>query len=782
MSNDALPGKAEFQLGQHSNMKLLPPLSSLLLPFTLAAQAPNTWHLLHEENADGGKRFARVLYSPKTQQHYLWGTGGKKPARNVYERYELESFSTASPAWSPAFPKAAKGKWTASNFPPFRIYGQSGPDGLKYDEGPRLQTVGGYNSVNRVSWWDFDGIPRPSPIHTFNMACYDSKRDRMLFYSDGQTFALDPATHSWTNLQARNAPYACKHVAWASLAYDPTKDRFLLFGGGLATNQQGGAPTWSYDCQANEWIRLELSAEPPLRCNAPIVYDPTTQSMAMFGGYNLSAGLNDTWVFDCKKEVWERKESNPSPPPMEAPTTVALGGGKVLVVGNDARKARLGHKWTSSAQKETWLYDIRANTWTPLDHTLKLQGYRWLTADKTSEPNTALLVAFGSKRQTYTFRYDPSAKPVELPGVPPGTSAHKYPEQADSLHDEPDTPKPNLQNLPPNTFVNANPPGLLISKTWSTAVMETDKGEVLYIGGGHSGYSGNDVARYSLDQNRWSLDQPPCFPPFLESTNAGIYGWAYNGMPFSQHTYLWYTYDPVSKKVVYLARPSIPDGVAVELPNCKIQGYNAKEHGYASWVYDPAKKKMHTPSFGRPFKNHWHLCVLGTPEGVFCAVTNELYRTDVSPDGQLDWQLVDKDFPKPPSPIKYHYEYQPLVHDTKRNRLIQLKGDKARVDVYARSLGNDSQWQLLPTTGQAAIGREAVYLPKHDAVLWLGDQLHLLDLATNQMHTLDIKLPKGLYGHECAFVHDPKRDVCVALIPEKFTGPMQTFLFRYEAE
>jgi flagellar biosynthesis/type III secretory pathway ATPase len=31
----------------------------------------------------------------------------------------------------------------------------------------------------------FDGIQRPSPILTFNMACWDSKRQQALYYSDG---------------------------------------------------------------------------------------------------------------------------------------------------------------------------------------------------------------------------------------------------------------------------------------------------------------------------------------------------------------------------------------------------------------------------------------------------------------------------------------------------------------------------------------------------------------------------------------------------------------------
>jgi len=761
----------------------------LLLLFGSSSIFANQWVLIDEEDADGGKQFSKAIFAESTKQIYLWGTGGKKPARNVYERYELERFDPAEPGWKPAFPKSAKGKWKADDFPPFRIYGQSGPDGLKYDEGPRLQTVGGYHAVNRVRWWDLDGIKRPSPIFTFNMGCYDSKRDRIIYYSDGQTFALNPKTNEWTDLSPKNHPITCKHVAWASLCYDPDKDRILLFGGGLATNPSGGAPTWFFDCEENKWEKHRGTQEPPLRCNSPIVYDEDTQSMVMFGGYDQSAGLNDTWVFDCKDDKWILKEPKRSPPPMEAPATASLGNGLVLVCGNDARKVRRAHQYTTSAQKETWVYDINSNLWTPVSDTLKLQSYRWLTACSGTKPNEVYLVAFGnSKRQTYTLRYNPDFPSIELPGAAPGAIAQKYPEQWKSLADAPE-PEPEkvaalLKDLPVNQFVDVAPPGMLISKTWSTAVMDTDRGEVIYIGGGHSGYSGNDVARYSIDNNRWTLDQPPRFPPFLEGTNAGIYGWSYGMMPFSQHTYIWYTYDPVSKQIVYMARPSIPDGVDVQVtddPKSTFE-YNARFHGYASWIYAPAKKKMHPPVFGRPFKNTWHLSLLGTPHGVFATTSGNTYKADVTPKGGINWTRIDDRFPKPPKPIKYHYEYQPLIHDTKRNRLLMLKGDKNRVDVYTRDLMEEAHWQLLTSSEEVAIGREAFYIPKQDVVLWLGEELHVLHCRNNQMSQLKVDLPKGLYGHECAFVYDSNRDLAVALIPSKFTGPMQTFWFRYQRE
>jgi len=750
----------------------------------------NRWVLIHKEDNSGGKTFARAVFSEQTGRMYLWGTGGKKPARNVYLRYELEAFNPDTPRWFPAFPEPKRDEWTAKDFPPFRIYGQSGPDGLKYDEGPRLQTVGGYNHTNRVWWWDFDGVKRPSPIHTFNMACRDTKRHRILYYSDGVTFALDPETNTWTDLKAKNYPATCKALAWGSLCYDPTADRMLLFGGGLATNPTGAAPTWFYDCAKNRWQRPQLEIEPPPRCNAAIVYDPATKSMVLFGGYNQAAALNDTWVFDCERNRWERRSPEVAPPPMFAPAaTVLPGGGKILVCGNDGRKVRRRHRSRSSARKETWVYDVARNEWTPMDDGLELPGYRWLTATASEKHGVVFLVAFGRERRTYALRFDSAAKPAKLSGAEPGTIAWKYPEQKESLENAPPPDKEKhlkrLKSLPANTFTGANPPGLLISKTWSTAVIDTGRSEVIYHGGGHSGYSGNDFARYSIAENRWSLDAPPHFPPFLEGTNAGIFAWSYGMIPFSQHTYLWYCYDPSSKSVVYLARPSLRDGIDIRLTDNPDDTfvYDSDQHGYLTWVYDSKKKSMHRPSLGRPFDNTWHLCVVGTPQGVYARWRDRTYHGTVNAKtGAVKWTLVNADFPQPQKTIQYHYEFQPVVHDTKRNRLVQLKGDENRVDVFARPLGQDSQWRQLQTTGTAAIGREAVYIPRHDVILWLGQKLYAFDCATNRMEQVDVKLPEGRYGHECALVYDPTHDVCVALIPSRFSGPMQTFLFRYKPD
>jgi hypothetical protein len=70
-------------------------------------------------------------------------------------------------------------------------------------------------------------------------------------------------------------------------------------------------------------------------------------------------------------------------------------------------------------------------------------------------------------------------------------------------------------------------------------LLGTLTGTVRYTGGGHSGYTGNDLALYDVGTNRWRFAFPPDFVPFFYNYDAALFGWTYNFFPTSQHTYLW---------------------------------------------------------------------------------------------------------------------------------------------------------------------------------------------------------------------------------------------------
>jgi len=751
----------------------------------LSALPANTWTLLDEVRGRG-KRFAKLLCADRPGRLVLWGFGGKMLSRSRYARYELESFSPPAGPWVDALPASKAAAWAGGHWPEFRLYGHEGTDG------PRIRSVSSMRA-NRVTFHEADGVSRPSPVATFNQACHDTRRGRMVFFAGGRTFALDPRTNTWTDLKPARSPTACATLAWGSLCYDPRRDRVLLFGGGLALNLDGGARTWLYDCRANTWRRPRLDAEPPLRCNAPIVYDAKTDTMVLFGGDDQSAARNDTWVYRPGPGRWARRRPAMAPPPMFAPASaVAPGGGTVIVCGVSALTARRGLN-ASAAAKETWAYDLAGNTWRALGGDLVLDGYDWLSAVGSDRHGVVFLVAHrgghGGKdiRRTYALRYDPAGPTEDRKGAPDGTLHYKFAGQRDSLAAgrprDAAAARAFFRTLPANTVVDANTPGVLVSKTWSSATIDTDRGEVIYTGGGHSGYSGNDVAHYHPGENRWSLSWPPKFPPFLESTNSSVFGLSYGARPWSQHTYRWYAYDPLSKRVIYCARPAGPyDGDEVLLdddPNAAFV-YDRKKHGFLCWVYDPARRRYARASLHRPFGQSWCLSLVSTPRGIYARPggnDRRLYHATVR-DDRVRWRAVDRACPK--APRGYHYEFQPLVYDSKRDRLLLLMGTKDRVEVHARALARPT-WRRIDTAGQAELSREVVYAAGADALVSLGEgKVHVLDLESLRWRELDVTMPAGRYRTECAMVYDGARDVCVMLIPSRFSGPMRTCLLRYD--
>jgi hypothetical protein len=217
--------------------------------------------------------------------------------------------------------------------------------------------------------------------------------------------------------------------------------------------------------------------------------------------------------------------------------------------------------------------------------------------------------------------------------------------------------------------------------------------------------------------------------------------------------------------------------------------YSANEQGYCQWVYDPVNKKMFPPHFGSPWGHFDKLYgFTGTPHGLYVAVevnrSRRLYHGTIK-DGKCKWELINETVPQ----LSGDYEVHPLVYDSKRDRLLLLCGQGqvyhphqrgAQVTIFAYPL-KTGKWEELKTSGYAELSREAVYIPKHDTLMLLGDRkLLVMDCETNQWRVIDTQMPAKGYGWDAAMVYDPVRDVAVALLPPKFSGPMRVFLFRYD--
>ncbi len=92
----------------------------------------------------------------------------------------------------------------------------------------------------------------------------------------------------WTQLQMDIAPVSRQYDG---VAYDPSADQIVLFGGRL--DERSSNDTWVFDGQT--WRALELPMSPTPRWGHSMFYDQVRKRVMVFGGWGDTAPLNDMW-------------------------------------------------------------------------------------------------------------------------------------------------------------------------------------------------------------------------------------------------------------------------------------------------------------------------------------------------------------------------------------------------------------------------------------------------------------------------------------------------------
>lgn len=164
----------------------------------------------------------------------------------------------------------------------------------------------------------------------------------------------------WNSQAPANFPSA---RSGAAMAFDPTTNRALLFGGtaGFSTSNQ----TWAFN--GLNWAQLTPTASPTGKTGMQLVHDPVRGVFVMYGSSNTSPfggpSVNQTWEFDGT--TWTQV--------FPATTPGGLGNygacydsvrGRVVIYGGTA------NSFFPIAESGTWEYDgtnwsLRTTTGTP---------------------------------------------------------------------------------------------------------------------------------------------------------------------------------------------------------------------------------------------------------------------------------------------------------------------------------------------------------------------------------------------------------------------------------
>lgn len=180
------------------------------------------------------------------------------------------------------------------------------------DEGLML-LVGGTNYMNDM--WAYNvsidkWILRTSASSTrwdvFPCMVYDKENQRAIIYrSNGfnysETWTYSVTNNSWID---RTGPVAPRARFSSSMVYDDTNHLVIMFGGVNQGNNTGMNDTWILDPNTFEWTQRTPALSPPGRYGHSMCSDSSRSSLLLFGGYNQSQRLEDTWEFNASDNTW----------------------------------------------------------------------------------------------------------------------------------------------------------------------------------------------------------------------------------------------------------------------------------------------------------------------------------------------------------------------------------------------------------------------------------------------------------------------------------------------
>ncbi|MBE7467303.1 MAG: hypothetical protein HS116_27835 [Planctomycetes bacterium] len=703
-----------------------------------------------------------LVWSPELKRFvYFCGTishqfTGERP-------YDVMSFDPADAQWRNELPKGAEGR--------------GGETGNVKDVGFKSPYYG---------MGDDEGLQRPNRRHMclwyhYTRAPWDGKVYALIC---GRVLRYDPKARTWEDLKAPVGPMPAvnshrESLSWSALCADEANKEILLFGGCGVATENGSPGTWVYGTEKNEWRKLELAVEPPPRALAPMVFDPATKKIVLFGGDRLDQLYADTWVYDCATRTWEERKPPINPAPRFGHALLRLPqSGAIVLLG--------GKGYTSSTSYcgvlykplpfEAWSYDLAANEWRMIqrlekggptqhpteascaaagaDDTILWIGpgtekgsahSAWLCKLDVSKPDPAGASTFGVKPGTLEFRsgsFDPEWYTKEVPEPDVSATAAV------------------LKNLTPNAWTALECPRWPENRMgggWSTVTLDTDRDQILHMGGGHSAYFGNDMAHYDIVTGRWSI---ACRPQFALEYNYDLNGpgmWGFNGAPWGNHNYQAYEYDPTLKRVVY-------------------------NKGSMTLLFDPVTRTWpHAEKFSElPFAVSKYINYLvSTPGGVICWTQTKQSQSKHGLwklEGGKAWKEIPTNGePLPPTVC----DGSTLTYDAKRDRLLfttTTGKEGPHGQIWSADLKSGTVKKLNPEGMEGVTGkrfaRESVYLSKSDLILFGfllqvegGLAVPLYDCEKNRW--LSAKIPgaefmnRGKAGSsvDLGLVYDTKRDL-----------------------
>ncbi len=191
-------------------------------------------------------------------------------------------------------------------------------------DGPsaRINAAMAYNADKKVIVL-FGGRPKAGPQN--DLWTYDGK--------------------SWTQV---NTPSAPPPRQLATIAFDKSLSRFVLFGGMDASRNSVG-DTWIL--KDNQWAELKAKGPTP-RASHSMTYDDGLGAVMIYGGYVDGNGVNEFW--ELKGDSWQNVTVKSGPSRIHASINYDPDKDRLLLFGGFNDQGRTNELWEYSDKTKEW--------------------------------------------------------------------------------------------------------------------------------------------------------------------------------------------------------------------------------------------------------------------------------------------------------------------------------------------------------------------------------------------------------------------------------------------
>lgn len=744
----------------------------------LAAELPpNRWVELRRDPA-GARPGSAIRYAPDTHSFYLWGYMNADPELlqehplMAIPEYDVVAFDPDDGQW-----RSQREKFTAAYIP--RTY--SG------------KTTGSERTLLRGPTEERGSSPRPDLNIVFDQVAYHPGLKSLVYFTGGLTAAYHVRDRRWRDLAPAHSP---PPVLGGSLAYDPVNDQLVLFGGGHVVERgtegrvAGYTGTWLYQTSNRDWRLWPLLVSPPPRMNTRMVGDTRNQALVLFGGDGQDRYLADTWLFDLKTQSWRASKAQTAP---------AARAGHFTVYDPETGWVIIGGGYNTRDLTDMWAYDAKQDRWQRLPGEVPTGFY--VSADIAPEKRLILLVTSATRpgdkmscnilypvRTTYAYRIA-GLEPVADSAGAALAPISKQPPAQDAVRR---APKPIMF---PNQWLNLTGDGpSRPTRTWGSATFDTSRGLILYWGGGHCGYEGDDADAFEVETQTWRDPRGVTeYPERLWDHGVRLAGVTFRGGPWTDHGRKTYAYDPVSRKMILVRSVRLATGYEPEA----LQLFPARRTALVDAVVNPPSSYVRYGTWSYdPDTGQWEL-LGGAPAGVDTLVTTRHGVMGINVDwpsrindagyqlpfnaskpndtaiylfdaARRTWKRLNDSTPGP----QHLYEMTSLAYDSKRDQVILHGAGPKRDELWAFELAAYRWRNMQPQGAAPACSREAVYIPHEDVFLTYGPApedrtlpaLWAYKVGENNWQRLDIPPmtdidPPTRAGQNRAMVYDADRDL-----------------------